>query len=258
MSFPHFWGKRPLLKLIGVEAFYGKIKALHGVSLEVPDGKLVCILGANGAGKTTILKTISGVVEPEMGTIHFDGERIDRLDAEKIVSLGISHVPENRHIFPELTVYENLVMGGFLVSDKSLLETRLEEIFDRFAVLRERKDQLAGTLSGGEQQLLAISRALMLKPKLLLLDEPSLGLSPLLVQEIFDTIKELHRSGVTILLVEQNVNQALRIADYGYVLTSGKIFLSGTYEELRREEKVREMYLGEGKYVRRSKLWGVT
>jgi|LULF01.1.fsa_nt_gb branched-chain amino acid transport system ATP-binding protein len=258
MSFPHFWGKRPLLKLIGVEAFYGKIKALHGVSLEVPDGKLVCILGANGAGKTTILKTISGVVEPEMGTIHFDGERIDRLDAEKIVSLGISHVPENRHIFPELTVYENLVMGGFLVSDRSLLETRLEEIFDRFAVLRERKDQLAGTLSGGEQQLLAISRALMLKPKLLLLDEPSLGLSPLLVQEIFDTIKELHRSGVTILLVEQNVNQALRIADYGYVLTSGKIFLSGTYEELRREEKVREMYLGEGKYVRRSKLWGVT
>ena len=258
MSFPHFWGKRPLLKLIGVEAFYGKIKALHGVSLEVPDGKLVCILGANGAGKTTILKTISGVVEPEMGTIHFDGERIDRLDAEKIVSLGISHVPENRHVFPELTVYENLVMGGFLVSDRSLLETRLEEIFDRFAVLRERKDQLAGTLSGGEQQLLAISRALMLKPKLLLLDEPSLGLSPLLVQEIFDTIKELHRSGVTILLVEQNVNQALRIADYGYVLTSGKIFLSGTYEELRREEKVREMYLGEGKYVRRSKLWGVT
>ncbi len=175
MSFPHFWGKRPLLKLIGVEAFYGKIKALHGVSLEVPDGKLVCILGANGAGKTTILKTISGVVEPEMGTIHFDGERIDRLDAEKIVSLGISHVPENRHIFPELTVYENLVMGGFLVSDRSLLETRLEEIFDRFAVLRERKDQLAGTLSGGEQQMLAISRALMLKPKLLLLDEPSLG-----------------------------------------------------------------------------------
>ena len=245
-----------MLKLIGVEAFYGKIKALHGVSLEVPDGKLVCILGANGAGKTTILKTISGVVEPEMGTIHFDGERIDRLDAEKIVSLGISHVPENRHIFPELTVYENLVMGGFLVSDRSLLETRLEEIFDRFAVLRERKDQLAGTLSGGEQQMLAISRALMLKPKLLLLDEPSLGLSPLLVQEIFDTIKELHRSGVTILLVEQNVNQALRIADYGYVLTSGKIFLSGTYEELRREEKVREMYLGEGKYVRRSRLWG--
>tara|TARA_Y100000590_G_C15743951_1_gene1021326 strand:- start:923 stop:1663 length:741 start_codon:yes stop_codon:yes gene_type:complete len=245
-----------LLKLIGVEAFYGKIKALHGVSLEVPDGKLVCILGANGAGKTTILKSISGVVEPEMGTIHFDGVRIDRLDPEKIVSLGISHVPENRHVFPELTVHENLVMGGFLVREKSLLKVRLEEVFDRFAIMRERKDQLAGTLSGGEQQMLAISRALMLKPKLLLLDEPSLGLAPLLVQEIFATIKNLHQSGVTILLVEQNVNQALRIADYGYVLTSGKIFLSGTYEELRREEKVREMYLGEGKYVRRARLWG--
>ena len=256
MSSPHFWGNQPLLKLIGVEAFYGKIKALHGVSLEVPDGKLVCILGANGAGKTTILKSISGVVEAEMGTIHFDGVRIDRLNPEEIVSIGISHVPENRHVFPELTVHENLIMGGFLVRDKSLLKTRLEEVFDRFAVMRERRDQLAGTLSGGEQQMLAISRALMLKPRLLLLDEPSLGLAPLLVQEIFDTIKDLHQSGVTILLVEQNVNQALRIADYGYVLTSGKIFLSGTYEELRREEKVREMYLGEGKYVRRSKLWG--
>ena len=256
MSSPHFWGNQPLLKLIGVEAFYGKIKALHGVSLEVPDGKLVCILGANGAGKTTILKSISGVVEAEMGTIHFDGVRIDRLNPEEIVSIGISHVPENRHVFPELTVHENLIMGGFLVRDKSLLKTRLEEVFDRFSVMRERRDQLSGTLSGGEQQMLAISRALMLKPRLLLLDEPSLGLAPLLVQEIFDTIKDLHQSGVTILLVEQNVNQALRIADYGYVLTSGKIFLSGTYEELRREEKVREMYLGEGKYVRRSKLWG--
>ena len=256
MSSPHFWGNQPLLKLIGVEAFYGKIKALHGVSLEVPDGKLVCILGANGAGKTTILKSISGVVEAEMGTIHFDGVRIDRLNPEEIVSIGISHVPENRHVFPELTVHENLIMGGFLVRDKSLLKTRLEEVFDRFSVMRERRDQLSGTLSGGEQQMLAISRALMLKPKLLLLDEPSLGLAPLMVQEIFDTIKNLHQSGVTILLVEQNVSQALRIADYGYVLTSGKIFLSGTYEELRREEKVREMYLGEGKYVRRSRLWG--
>jgi branched-chain amino acid transport system ATP-binding protein len=256
MSSPHFWGNQPLLKLIGVEAFYGKIKVLHGVSLEVPDGKLVCILGANGAGKTTILKSISGVVEAEMGTIHFDGVRIDRLNPEEIVSIGISHVPENRHVFPELTVHENLIMGGFLVRDKSLLKTRLEEVFDRFSVMRERRDQLSGTLSGGEQQMLAISRALMLKPKLLLLDEPSLGLAPLMVQEIFDTIKNLHQSGVTILLVEQNVSQALRIADYGYVLTSGKIFLSGTYEELRREEKVREMYLGEGKYVRRSRLWG--
>ena len=246
-----------MLKLIGVEAFYGKIKALHGVSLEVPHGKLVCILGANGAGKTTILKTVSGILEPETGTIHFDQQRIDGMDPEDIVSLGVGHVPENRHIFPELTVYENLIMGGFLINDKAILEERLESAYHRFPVLQDRSRQLAGTLSGGEQQMLAISRALMLQPKLLLLDEPSLGLSPLLVQEIFDTIKELHRSGVTILLVEQNINQALRIADYGYVLTSGKIFLSGTYEELRREEKVREMYLGEGKYVRRARLWGM-
>ena len=246
-----------MLKLIGVEAFYGKIKALHGVSLEVPHGKLVCILGANGAGKTTILKTVSGILEPETGTIHFDQQRIDGMDPEDIVGLGIGHVPENRHVFPELTVYENLIMGGFLINDKAILEERLESAYHRFPVLQDRSRQLAGTLSGGEQQMLAISRALMLQPKLLLLDEPSLGLSPLLVQEIFDTIKELHRSGVTILLVEQNINQALRIADYGYVLTSGKIFLSGTYEELRREEKVREMYLGEGKYVRRARLWGM-
>ncbi|MDP7716841.1 MAG: ABC transporter ATP-binding protein [Candidatus Marinimicrobia bacterium] len=246
-----------MLKLIGVEAFYGKIKALHGVSLEVPHGKLVCILGANGAGKTTILKTVSGILEPETGEIHFNQQRIDGMDSEDIVGLGIGHVPENRHIFPELTVYENLIMGGFLINDKAILEERLESVYHRFPVLQDRSRQLAGTLSGGEQQMLAISRALMLQPKLLLLDEPSLGLSPLLVQEIFDTIKELHRSGVTILLVEQNINQALRIADYGYVLTSGKIFLSGTYEELRREEKVREMYLGEGKYVRRARLWGM-
>ena len=246
-----------MLKLIGVEAFYGKIKSLHGVSLEVPHGKLVCILGANGAGKTSILKTVSGILEPETGTIHFDQQRIDGMDPEDIVGLGIGHVPENRHVFPQLTVYENLIMGGFLINDKAILEERLESVYHRFPVLQDRSRQLAGTLSGGEQQMLAISRALMLQPKLLLLDEPSLGLSPLLVQEIFDTIEELHRSGVTILLVEQNINQALRIADYGYVLTSGKIFLSGTYEELRREEKVREMYLGEGKYVRRARLWGM-
>ena len=176
--------------------------------------------------------------------------------AEEIVALGIGHVPEGRHIFPELTVKENLHMGGFLLKDRHILQARLEEVYRHFPVLQEREKQLAGTLSGGEQQMVAISRALMLKPKLLLLDEPSLGLSPILVEDIFDTIKALHESGVTILLVEQNVNHALRIADYGYVLTAGKIFLSGTYDELREEEKVREMYLGEGKYVRRSKLWG--
>jgi branched-chain amino acid transport system ATP-binding protein len=241
--------------LIGIETFYGKIKALHGVSLEVEEGMLVCILGANGAGKTTILKTISGIVKPEMGTIHFDGQRIDGMDPEEIIKLGISLVPENRRIFPGLTVYENLLMGGFLIKDKGLFEKRLEKVTDHFPVLLKRESQQAGTLSGGEQQMLALARALMLEPKLLLLDEPSLGLSPKLVQDIFAIVKDLHQSGVTMLLVEQNVNHALKISDYGYVLTSGKIFLSGTYDELYEEEKVREMYLGEGKYTRRARLW---
>ena len=244
-----------MLKLIGVETFYGKIKALHGVSMAVNKGQLVCLLGANGAGKTTILKTIFGIVEPEYGTIHFNEKRIDRMDAEEIVKLGIGHVPEWRRIFAELTVEENLQMGGFLLRDKDVIHERMVEAFHHFPILEKRKNQQAGNMSGGEQQMLAISRALMLKPKLLLLDEPSLGLSPILVQDIFDTIKELHKAGTTILLVEQNVNQALKIADYGYVLTTGKIFLSGTYEELLEEEKVREQYLGEGKYNRRAKVW---
>lgn len=245
-----------MLELVGVEAYYGKIKALHGISLRVEAGQMVCLLGANGAGKTTVLRTISGLLEPEYGTIHFQGVRIDGSDPEKITRLGIAHVPEGRGIFPQLTVFENLRMGGFLIRKRSTLLERLDRVYDLFPILAERKHQLAGTLSGGEQQMLAISRALMLEPKLLLLDEPSLGLSPRLVQEIFETIQSLHESGVTILLVEQNVQQALQIADYGYVLTTGKIFLSGTYDELITEEKVQDYYLGQGKYIRRSRLWG--
>ena len=255
MLFDLSWEILLMLKLVGVETFYGKVKALHGVSLEVKDGQLVTILGANGAGKTTILNTISGLVEPEQGTIHFNGKRIDGEDPEKIVAMGIGHVPEWRRIFPELTVKENLIMGGYLIGKKDLLYERMKEAFKHFPILETRKDQTAGSMSGGEQQMLAISRALIMRPKLLLMDEPSLGLSPILVQDIFAIIKELHQFGVTILLVEQNVNRALAIADYGYVLTTGKILLSGTYEELLEEEKVREQYLGEGKYIRRSKLW---
>jgi len=234
---------------------YGPFQALEDVSFRVDKGEVVGFLGPNGAGKTTILKTICGITEPEYGTIHFNDKRIDHKDPEEIIKMGISHVPENRRIFPELTVDENLLMGGFLIKDKDLFAERFEKATAHFPVLSKRGSQQAGTLSGGEQQMLAIARALMLEPELLLLDEPSLGLSPKLVQEIFTIIKDLHQAGVTILLVEQNVNQALKIADYGYVLTSGKIFLSGTYDELYEEEKVREMYLGEGKYVHRARLW---
>ncbi len=234
------------LKVSNIETLYGKITALKGISLTVERGSIVTILGANGAGKTTILKTIAGLLEdqPEKGTIVFDGRSIERKKAENLVSLGISYVPEGREVFPELTVKENLRMGSYRRRDREGIDADYERMLKYFPVLGERSKQLAGTLSGGEQQMLAIARGLMSRPKLLMLDEPSLGLAPILVREIFEIIREINREGVTILLVEQNANMALHIADYGYVLETGRIVLSDSCESLMENEDVKEFYLG--------------
>ena len=251
-----------MLEVANLEVVYNEvILVLRGLSIEVPDDKIVALLGANGAGKTTTLRAVGGLLDVHegkvtKGTVRLNGESIDDLDASARVRAGITQVMEGRRIFSDLTVDENLAAGAYTNADKASVAEAHERVMTMFPALAGRRKSVAGYLSGGEQQMLAIGRALMLKPKLLLLDEPSLGLSPILVSEIFETIKDLHRSGVTILLVEQNVNQALQIADYGYVLTSGKILLSGTYEELKKEDRVKEMYLGEGKYVRRARLWG--
>ncbi|MCH7731758.1 MAG: ABC transporter ATP-binding protein [Candidatus Marinimicrobia bacterium] len=244
----------PLLEIRGLETFYGKIKVLHGITIAVTEGQIATVLGSNGAGKTTLLRTISGIVEAEYGQIIFRGQRIERLDTDRIVQAGIAHVPQGRLIFSELTVEENLKLGAYTQRSHDGMET----VFSYFPLLKDRLAQYAGTLSGGEQQMLAISRALMSKPKLILLDEPSLGLSPKLVQEIFHILKRLNEDGLTILLVEQNVNLALDICDYAYVLKNGRIFLSGNPEKVRQEELVRESYLGEGKgkYIKRAKIWG--
>ncbi len=234
------------LKVTNIETLYDKITALKGISVSVEKGSIVTILGANGAGKTTVLKTIMGLLEdqPEKGKIIFDGKSIERKKAENLVSLGISYVPEGREVFPELTVKENLKMGSYTRKDKKGITEDYERMIGYFPVLGERKRQLAGTLSGGEQQMLAIARGLMSRPKLLMLDEPSLGLAPILVGEIFDIIKEINKEGVTILLVEQNANLALQIADYGYVLETGRIVLSNTCKKLMENEDVKEFYLG--------------
>jgi branched-chain amino acid transport system ATP-binding protein len=234
-----------LLTINHVETYYGNIRALKGVSLTVPEGSTVTLLGANGAGKSTTLKTISGLVPAASGTIEFMNQRIDRLAPERIVRLGISHVPEGREVFKELTVAENLKMGAYTRRDKREIAASYESVYTLYPVLKERRLQLAGTLSGGEQQMLAIGRALMGRPKLLLLDEPSLGLAPKLVEEIFSVIQRINREGVTVLLVEQNANKALGIAEYGYVLETGRIALEDEAARLLQNDHVRRSYLGD-------------
>lgn len=235
----------PILRLANIESRYGPITAIRGISLDLMGGQIVTVLGANGAGKTTILKTISGVIAPQMGTIAFEGRQIAGMEPDKVVRLGISHVPEGREVFPLLSVYDNLRMGAFIRRDQRAVAEDLEKVFDYFPVLRERRNQPAGQLSGGQQQMLAISRALMSRPRVLLLDEPSLGLSPLLVKEIFAIIRRLNaEDGVSILLVEQNARIALETAHYGYVLEVGRIVMHDRCSVLARSAQVRESYLG--------------
>lgn len=235
----------PILKVSNIESYYGPIMAIRGVSLEVPRGSIVTVLGANGAGKTTVLKTISGVLDPLKGTVEFEGKQIQRLDPDKIVRLGLGHVPEGREVFPFLTVRENLMMGAYIRNDRAGIAEDLERIYGYFPRLKERLDQPAGHLSGGEQQMLAISRALMNRPRLLLLDEPSLGLSPLLVKEIFGIIRRVNaEEGVSMLLVEQNARMALETAHHGYVLEVGRIVMADTCERLRESKDIQEFYLG--------------
>jgi branched-chain amino acid transport system ATP-binding protein len=236
-------GTRTLLDVERVEVRYGAIAALKGISFSVGEGEIVALLGANGAGKTTTQKTVSGMLRPAGGSITFDGRRIDGIPAHDLIRLGICHVPEGRHVFPRMTVAENLDMGAFRF--KTVDSADLDRVFELFPRLRERVKQQAGTLSGGEQQMLAIGRALMGKPRLLLLDEPSMGLAPMIVAQIFEIIREINQSGVTVLLVEQNAAQALALAHRGYVLETGEIVLQGSGQELLADDRVRAAYLGE-------------
>jgi len=233
----------PLLEVRDLDVRYGAIRAIKGIDFTVEEGEIVALLGANGAGKTTTQKTISGMLRPAAGSITFDGQRIDGIPAHRLIGLGICHVPEGRHVFPRMTVAENLEMGAFRFRRPD--ETELERVMELFPRLRERFRQQAGTLSGGEQQMLAIGRALMGKPRLLLLDEPSMGLAPLIVRQIFEIVREINESGVTVLLVEQNAAQALALAHRGYVLETGELVLSGTGQDLLADDRVRAAYLGE-------------
>ena len=246
-----------LLAVSNVETYYGPIMALRGVSFSVPAGAIVTILGANGAGKTTILKTVSGVMDPQKGSVTLDGRAIHGLDPDRVARLGLSHVPEGREVFPFLSVRENLRMGAYARRDAAAVTQDLEMVTEYFPVLASRAEQRAGSLSGGEQQMLAIGRALMARPKVMLLDEPSLGLSPKLVKDIFDIIGRINRErGVTVLLVEQNANLALQTADYGYVLELGRIVMEDTCERLLQKDDIREFYLGlKESSVRGTRRW---
>ncbi len=233
-----------MLKVDNIDVYYGAIHAIKGISIEVPKGEIVTLVGSNGAGKSTTLRTISGLMKPKNGTILFEDKNIVGVPAHKIVGMGLCQVPEGRHVFANMSVMENLELGAYLRNDKDGIARDLEDVFKKFPRLLERKDQISGTLSGGEQQMLAMGRALMSRPRLLLLDEPSMGLAPLLVKEIFNIIKEINESGTTVLLVEQNANMALSIADKAYVLETGRIALAGTAQELASSEAVRKAYLG--------------
>jgi len=236
---------QPVLQLLNVESAYGPIKAIRGVSLKVRRGEIATVLGSNGAGKTTILKTISGIIDPRKGSIEFKGESITALDPSLIVRKGLSHVPEGREVFPLLSVYDNLLMGAYTRHDRDGVARDIELVYGYFPILRERSAQDAGLLSGGQQQMLAISRALMANPDLILLDEPSLGLSPKLTKEIFEIVVRINRErGTTLLLVEQNANMALNASDYGYVLENGRIVMEDTCARLREKEDIKEFYLG--------------
>jgi branched-chain amino acid transport system ATP-binding protein len=234
-----------VLHIKDLHTFYGHVHALKGVSLDIEEGEIVTLIGNNGAGKSTLLKTISGLVQPESGSIEFYDQPIEGLPSDEIVRLGISQAPEGRRVFPRSSVLENLEMGAFVRDDQKEIRQDIDAMMSRFPILRERKQQMAGTLSGGEQQMLTIARALMSRPKLLMLDEPSLGLMPTLVNEVFQIVKEIHAEGTTILLVEQNARKALGVADRGYVLETGSIVLQGAAEDLRNNDDVRKVYLGE-------------
>ena len=234
----------PLLQVKDLEVYYGVIQALKGVSFHVNEGEIVSLIGANGAGKTTVLHTVTGLLHPRNGSVVYDGQNLGRVAPHKIVAMGLAHVPEGRRVFQNLSVYDNLLLGAYTQKDKGRIQQQMEQVFEQFPRLKERRRQLAGTLSGGEQQMLAMGRALMSHPKLMMLDEPSMGLAPILVSQVFDMIKHLNETGTTILLVEQNAEKALSIADRAYVMEIGSITLSGTGEELARSEKVREAYLG--------------